>query len=129
MIRLFTCIAILFSMASSSSADIHLSEHSSPAYSLINPRIAALATPATPHDIPVAEFGLHVIGWGVGADGARHRMESLDSRDVDQIKQAGTTLDMVRAWQIFYENETVRNLGNPAAKYRARLMKKIAELW
>ncbi len=121
--------AVIFSLASSSYAEVYLTETAHPVHILINPKIAPLPLPATPHDMPVAEFGLQVIGWGVGAEGAQHRWQNLNSEDVEKIKQYGTTLDMVRAWQTYYENETIRNLSNPAAKYRARLMKKIAELW
>jgi len=36
---------------------------------------------------------------------------------------------MIVAWQQYYEQEAQNNLNNPTARYRARLMKKIAELW
>ncbi|MDO2311331.1 DUF4951 domain-containing protein, partial [Acinetobacter baumannii] len=49
--------------------------------------------------------------------------------DVSMIKKQGTTLEMITAWQDFYEQEQQRNENNPTAKYRARLMKKIADLW
>ncbi|WP_349303934.1 DUF4951 domain-containing protein [Acinetobacter sp. SFB] len=37
-------------------------------------------------------------------------------------------LEIVQSWQKFYDNEIRRNAGNPAAPFRAQLMKKIAEL-
>ncbi len=129
MIQFLLRCAIVFSLASSSYAEVKIAEPTYPIHSLINPRIAALPVPLTPKGMSVTEFGLQVIGWGIGAEAARHRMDHLDSDDVETIKQQGTSLEMVRAWQTYYENETIRNLSNPAAKSRARLLKKIAELW
>ena len=45
------------------------------------------------------------------------------------MKQEGLSLAMAQAWQNFYENETLRNPGNPTAPFRAQLMKKIVSLW
>jgi len=45
------------------------------------------------------------------------------------IKQKGATLEMIIAWQQYYEQEALNNPNNPTARYRARLMKKITELW
>lgn len=66
---------------------------------------------------------------GTGAEGARQRLENIQPADVSMIKKQGTTLEMITAWQDFYEQEQQRNENNPTAKYRARLMKKIADLW
>ena len=85
--------------------------------------------PPTPRNIPLPAFGQGIIGWGTGAEGARQRLENIQHADVSVIKKQGTTLDMITAWQGFYEQEQQRNLNNPTAKYRARLMKKIADLW
>ena len=85
--------------------------------------------PATPKNIPLPAFGQRIIGWGTGADGARQRLENIQPADVSVIKKQGTTLEMITAWQDFYEQEQQRNANNPTAKYRARLMKKIADLW
>ena len=74
-------------------------------------------------------FGQRIIGWGTGAEGARQRLENIQPADVSVIKKQGTTLEMITAWQDFYEQEQQRNANNPTAKYRARLMKKIADLW
>ncbi len=40
------------------------------------------------------------------------------------MKKEGLSLAMAQAWQTFYENETLRNPGNPTAPFRAKLMKK-----
>ncbi|NUF36109.1 DUF4951 domain-containing protein [Acinetobacter lactucae] len=85
--------------------------------------------PATPKNIPLPAFGQRIIGWGTGAEGARQRLENIQPADVSMIKKQGATLEMITAWQDFYEQEQQRNANNPTAKYRARLMKKIADLW
>ncbi len=85
--------------------------------------------PPTPKNIPLPAFGQRIIGWGTGAEGARQRLENIQPADVSMIKKQGTTLEMITAWQDFYEQEQQRNENNPTAKYRARLMKKIADLW
>lgn len=85
--------------------------------------------PATPKNIPLPAFGQRIIGWGTGAEGARQHLENIQPADVSVIKKQGTTLEMITAWQDFYEQEQQRNANNPTAKYRARLMKKIADLW
>ena len=85
--------------------------------------------PATPKNIPLPAFGQRIIGWGTGAEGARQRLENIQPADVSVIKKQGTTLEMITAWQDFYEQEQQRNANNPTAKNRARLMKKIADLW
>lgn len=85
--------------------------------------------PATPKNIPLPAIGQRIIGWGTGAEGARQRLENIQPADVSVIKKQGTTLEMITAWQDFYEQEQQRNANNPTAKYRARLMKKIADLW
>ena len=53
----------------------------------------------------------------------------ITKEDVAKLKTQAVTLDMVETWQKFYENETLRNAGNPTAPFRAQLMKKIAGLW
>ena len=83
----------------------------------------------TPQNLSVNSFGQWVIGWGTGAEGARQRLDNIQREDVAIIKQKGTSLDMVRAWQQYYEQEMQDNLDNPTARYRAKLMKRIAELW
>lgn len=84
---------------------------------------------STPQNLSLNSFGQWVIGWGTGAEGARQRLESIQREDVSIIKQKGTTLEMIQAWQQYYEQEAQNNLNNPTARYRAKLMKKIAELW
>lgn len=86
-------------------------------------------TLSTPQNLSLNSFGQWVIGWGTGAEGARQRLDNIQREDVIIIKQKGATLDMIVAWQQYYEQEAQNNLNNPTARYRARLMKKIAELW
>lgn len=84
---------------------------------------------ATPQNLSLNAFGQWIIGWGTGAEGARQRLDNIQREDVAVIKQKGTTLEMIKAWQQHFELEAQNNLGNPTARYRARLMKKIADLW
>ncbi|MDO3666322.1 DUF4951 domain-containing protein [Acinetobacter higginsii] len=84
---------------------------------------------STPQNLSLNAFGQWIIGWGTGAEGARQRLDNIQREDVMVIKQKGTTLEMIKAWQQHFELEAQNNLNNPTARYRARLMKKIAELW
>lgn len=84
---------------------------------------------STPQNLPLNTFGQWIIGWGTGAEGARQRLDNIQREDVNVIKQKGTTLEMIRAWQQHFELEAQNNLTNPTARYRAKLMKRIAELW
>ena len=83
----------------------------------------------TPQNLSSNTFGQWIIGWGTGAEGARQRLDHIQREDIVVIKQKGTTLEMIQAWQQYYENEAQNNSSNPTARYRARLMKRIAELW
>ena len=83
----------------------------------------------TPQNLSLNAFGQWIIGWGTGAEGARQRLDNIQREDVTVIKQKGTTLDMIKVWQQYYEQELENNLENPTARYRARLMKRIADLW
>ncbi|MCH7396053.1 DUF4951 domain-containing protein [Acinetobacter dispersus] len=84
---------------------------------------------STPQNLSLNAFGQWIIGWGTGAEGARQRLDNIQREDVMVIKQKGTTLEMIKAWQQHFELEAQNNLSNPTARYRARLMKKIADLW
>ncbi|ENU85337.1 DUF4951 domain-containing protein [Acinetobacter sp. CIP 102129] len=83
----------------------------------------------TPQNLSLNAFGQWIIGWGTGAEGARQRLDNIQPEDVTVIKQKGTTLDMIKVWQQYYEQELENNFENPTARYRARLMKRIADLW
>lgn len=84
---------------------------------------------STPQNLSLNAFGQWIIGWGTGPEGARQRLDNIQREDVAVIKQKGTTLEMIKAWQQHFELEAQNNLSNPTARYRARLMKKIADLW
>jgi len=84
---------------------------------------------STPQNLSLNAFGQWIIGWGTGPEGARQRLDNIRREDVVVIKQKGTTLEMIQAWQKHFELEAENNLSNPTARYRARLMKKIADLW
>jgi hypothetical protein len=84
---------------------------------------------STPQNLSLNAFGQWIIGWGTGAEGARQRLDNIRREDIVVIKQKGTTLEMVKAWQQHFELEAQNNQTNPTARYRARLMKKIADLW
>lgn len=122
--------SLLLSTASTSFAEISISENISPsAKSLVNPDIQRLEIPPTPNNMKLPEFGQGIIGWGTGPMGAEKRLNNINKEDVEKLKTQEVTLEMVQTWQKFYENETRRNAANPAAPFRAHLMKKIAELW
>lgn len=93
------------------------------------PVVHSQVTLPTPQNLSQNFFGQWVIGWGTGAEGARQRLENIQREDIDIIKQKGTTLEIVNLWQGYYEREAQNNLNNPTARYRAKLMKKIAEFW
>lgn len=95
----------------------------------LNAGIQRKAIPATPNRMSLPAFGQGIIGWGTGPEGARQRLASVQVADLPQFKAKGVTLDMVREWQAFYDNEVIRNPCNPTAPYRAALMKKIADFW
>lgn len=95
----------------------------------VNESIERHAIPKTPHNMSLPSFGQGVIGWATGHEGAEARLKDIQKADLKAIQDKGTTLEMVKEWQAFYENETIRNPCNPTAPYRAELMKKIAQLW
>lgn len=95
----------------------------------LNDDIQRKKIPQTPHNMSLPEFGREVIGWGTGPKDAKQRLESIQKSDLREIQDKGTTLAMAEEWQALYENEVQRNPCNPAAAYRAQLMKKIAQLW
>lgn len=95
----------------------------------VNTQIDRNAIPKTPHNMSLPEFGQGVIGWATGPEGAKTRLANIQEHDVKDIREKGTTFEMVKEWQAFYENEVQRNPCNPTAEFRAELMKKIASLW
>ena len=122
--------ALLLSLSTASFAELQVSEKIRPAVnSSVNPNIQRLEIPPTPNSMPLPAFGQGIIGWGTGPDGAEARLHNITKEDVAKLKTQAVTLDMVETWQKFYENETLRNAGNPTAPFRAQLMKKIAGLW
>lgn len=131
MIRTFILsLPLLFAFNSFASAEVILSETIRPQIkSLVNVNIMRLTIPATPNSMSLPTFGKDIIGWGTGPDGAEARLNTINAEDVQTLKKQSVTLDMIQAWQAFYENETRRNAGNPTAPFRAELMKKIVSLW
>lgn len=95
----------------------------------VNEGVKRNAIPKTPHNMSLPNFGQGVIGWATGPEGADARLNNIQKADLKEIQDKGTTLKMVKEWQVFYENEVKRNPCNPTALYRADLMKKIARLW
>ncbi|AXY57730.1 DUF4951 domain-containing protein [Acinetobacter chinensis] len=125
----FSLIAtLLLSTSMISFADTAISKDLHPSAQL-NTSIERLPLPPTPGNMKLPEFSQGIIGWGTGPDGAEKRLNNITAQDVNGFKHQGVSLEMVQTWQKFYENETLRNPGNPAAPLRAKLMKKIAELW
>lgn len=120
----------LFTLSSIAQAELHISEQVRPVMqSLVNPAYQRMPIPATPNNMTLPAFGQGIIGWGTGPHDAKRRFENIRRADVDGLKSQGVTLEMVQAWQAFYDNETLRNPGNPTAPYRAQLMQKIVQLW
>jgi hypothetical protein len=78
----------------------------------------------TPSNLSFNSFGLWIIGWGTGAEGARQRLDNIQREDVVIIKQKGVTQDMIKAWHSFYEQQSQNDINNPTARFRAKLMKK-----
>ena len=125
-------LACLIAAASPAFAELKISEKirpANPVRSMVNPDIPRLQTPSTPNNMSLPAFGRGIIGWGTGPEGAKQRLENVTAADVAKFKQQGVTLEMLQQWQAFYQNETQRNPGNPAANYRAQLMTKIISLW
>lgn len=107
----------------------HLQESMQNVKCQVNIQIERNTIPKTPHNMSLPEFGQGVIGWATGPEGAERRLKNIQKKDLKEIKEKGTSLEMVKEWQAFYENEVLRNPCNPTAPYRAKLMKKIAGLW
>lgn len=95
----------------------------------VNVNIERNPLPPTPNNMSLPSFGQGIIGWASGPEGAEKRLNSVSASDIPQFKAQGVNLEMVQEWQAFYENEVQRNPCNPTAPYRAKLMKKIADLW
>lgn len=130
MLKLVLLSSFLLLTATASFADRHLSEKIRPQVkSLVNAEIERLPIPATPNNMILPEFGKGIIGWGAGPKDAEVRFLNITQAEVKTMKQKGLSLAMAQAWQTFYENETLRNPGNPTAPFRAQLMKKIVSLW
>jgi hypothetical protein len=130
MLLRFTLSSLLLVTSSLTFAELTISQTTQPkAKSLVNPNIQRLAIPPTPNNMSLPAFGQGVIGWGTGPDGAETRLNNITQDDVNQLKTQDVTLEMIETWQKFYENETQRNPGNPTAPFRAKLMKKIVDLW
>jgi hypothetical protein len=130
MLKPVSIAAMLLAVSPFTQADLHISEKVRPVVkSLVNPAYERMPIPATPNNMILPAFGQGIIGWGTGPDGAEARLNKVTAQDVAQIKTQGVTLEMAQAWQAFYENETLRNPGNPTAPFRAQLMKKIVALW
>ena len=122
--------SLLICISSSVFAELSVSEKVRPQISsLVNPNIQRLDIPPTPNNMSLPSFGQGVIGWGTGPDGAEKRLNNITKDDIEKLKTQNVTLEMIQTWQKFYENETNRNAGNPTAPLRAKLMKKIIELW
>src|SRR5690554_7657397 len=130
MFKLFISSSLLFSIATASFAELQISEKVRPQVkSVVNAGIERLPIPATPNNMILPEFGKGIIGWGAGPKDAKVRFLNITQAEVKTMKQKGLSLAMAKAWQTFYENETLRNPGNPTAPFRAQLMKKIVSLW
>ena len=125
----FILSAIAVSISLQTSANSMTQENGASRACKLNPDIQRKAIPQTPHDMSLPSFGRGVIGWGTGMEGAKERLKNITKQDIAAFKAQDLTLNMVKAWQAFYENEVRRNDCNPTAPYRAQLMKKIAELW
>ncbi len=70
-------------------------------------------------------FG-ELIGWGSSDAAAIARIGRVD---VQAVKAAGVTREMIDAWRIGYLNEVERNPANPSARGWAALMEHILAIW
>lgn len=95
----------------------------------VNENMSRNAIPKTPNNMSLPSYGQGIIGWGTGPDGAKKRFENVQKSDLKTFQEKGVTLDMLKEWQAFYENETLRNPCNPTAPYRAKLMERIIGFW
>lgn len=95
----------------------------------VNEGMSRNAIPKTPNNMSLPSFGQGIIGWGTGPNDAKKRFENVQKSDLKTFQEKGVTLDMLKEWQAFYENETLRNPCNPTAPYRAKLMGKIIGFW
>lgn len=122
--------ASMLALSPLAQAELTISEKIRPIVkSLVNPAYERMPIPATPNNMILPEFGQGIIGWGTGPAGAEARLNNVTAKDVADMKTQGVTVEMAQAWQAFYDNETLRNPGNPTAPFRAKLMYKIIQLW
>ena len=130
MLKPLLIAASLIALAPLAQAELTISEQVRPVVkSLVNPAYQRMPIPATPNNMSLPSFGQGIISWGTGPEGAEARLNHVTKADVAQMKTQGVTLEMLKAWQAFYANETLRNPGNPTAPFRAQLMQKIASLY
>jgi hypothetical protein len=130
MLKPLLMAASLVALSPLTQAELNISEKVRPAVtSLVNPAYERMNIPATPNNMILPSFGKGIIGWGAGPNDAEARFKNVTAQDVAKMKTQGLTLEMAQAWQAFYDNETLRNPGNPTAPFRAQLMKKIVALW
>ncbi|TCB46987.1 DUF4951 domain-containing protein [Acinetobacter sp. ANC 4779] len=93
--------------------------------SLVKPNIQGLEIPSTPNNMKLPEFDQGIIGWRTGSDAADVRLNYRTKKEVEKLTIQQVALEIVQSWQKFYDNETRRNAGNPAAPFRAQLIKKL----
>lgn len=95
----------------------------------VSTEIARNQIPTTPNNMSLPEFGQGIIGWGTGPDGAQAKLNTLHLSDIEAYKAKGVTVEILKEWQAFYQNETRRNSCNPTAPIRATLMSEILKIW
>ena len=128
-VGLLTSLAISGCMQNAAKPDNAMMNEKRNPQCRVNENIQRNAIPQTPQNMSLPSFGQGVIGWATGPDGAKARLENVQKQDILSFKEKGASFEMIKEWQAFYENEINRNPCNPTAVYRAKLMKKIADLW
>jgi hypothetical protein len=75
--------------------------------------------PQTPSGMTLAKFGQQVMKWGRSGAEARARITTITR---EELESSGVTKQLAKAWRNFYQQEAIRNPGNPSAAGRAELM-------
>lgn len=98
MLKLVLLNSLLLLIATTSFADLYLSEKIRPKIkSLLNTEIERLPIPATPNNMILPEFGKGITGWGAGPKDAEARFLNITQADVETMKQEGLSLAMAQA--------------------------------
>ena len=74
----------------------------------------------------LSHFGRKVMVWGTGNEAAEARIKTLT---IQQLREAGITVEMAQSWTDFYRQVLLVTPNNPSAMGRARLMEYAVSLF